>query len=203
MDNQSRLVGRASSAALAVLVVVAPPAEAQQVTVDVTAGVELPLGSLADSLKAGPTGGIGIGYQFDPGFALGIRAEVSRLANRDPFVPGGPLGPRPNLTHWQFAGELRLRPLASSGRTDLLLDAGAGVAVFRFAGDVFGASHRSTDAYPTLRAGAALLVSLSPRVSITAGTRTKLLFAESPGSPVPPFDNPWFIDLRAGLRIGI
>jgi hypothetical protein len=57
--------------------------------------------------------------------------------------------------------------------------------------------------YPTLRGGATLEVSVSPRVALTAATRVKLVLSEEEEPPVPPFDETWFLNLSVGGRISL
>ena len=176
---------------------------AQHVTLEVDGGIELPFGRLADSVRTGPAGGAGIGYEVSPRFGVAGRGEISRLTTRDRVVPGGPEGPAPDLTHWQFVAEGRLRPLSTTGSADLVLSAGAGVAVFRFAGDLLDERFRSTSTYPTLRGGATLEVGVVPRVALTAATRVKLVLSEEEDPPIPPFDETWFLNLSVGGRISL
>jgi hypothetical protein len=176
---------------------------AQSVALELDGGIEVPFGSLSDSVEAGPMGGIGIEHEISPRLGVAGRGEISRLSVDERVVPGGPTGPAPDLTHWQFVAEGRLRPLSTTGPTDLVLSAGAGVAVFRFAGDFLDQRFRSTSTYPTLRGGATLEVSVSPRVALTAATRVKLVLSEEEEPPVPPFDETWFLNLSVGGRISL
>lgn len=179
------------------------PLQAQHVTLELDGGFQFPFGLLADSVRTGPAGGIGIEYAASPRFGMAVRGEISRLDNEDPVVFGAPESPRPSLTHWQFVAEGRFRPSTTSGMTDLVLSAGAGVAVFRFAGDFLDQRFRSTSTYPTLRGGATLEVGVSQRVALTAATRVKLVLSEEEDPPVPPFDETWFLNLSVGGRINM
>lgn len=176
---------------------------AQNVTLELDGGIEIPFGLLADSVRTGLAGGFGVEFAAKPRLGVAVRGEISRLNVEERVVPGGPTGPAPDLTHWQFVAEGRFRPLTTSGMTDLVLSAGAGVAVFRFAGDFLDQRFRSTSTYPTLRGGATLEVSVSQRVALTAATRVKLVLSEEEDPPVPPFDETWFLNLSVGGRISM
>jgi hypothetical protein len=208
IDHRGRALRSVSHAVVAgatTVLLATSPLRAQHATLELDGGIEFPFGSLADSLGAGPAGGVGIGYEMSPRFGLALRGEVSRLNQDDGglVTPGGPTGPAPDLTHWQFVAEGRLRPLSTTGSADLVLNAGAGVAVFRFAGDFFDERFRSTTTYPTVRGGAALEVRVSPRVALTAATRVKLVLSEEEDPPIPPFDETWFLNPSVGGRVSL
>jgi hypothetical protein len=152
-------------------------------------GINVPTFDIADAVDAGPSVGVGLGYQLSPKlWALGD-VDLGFHSSAD---VAGVEGPDVKVYHYIAKLGYAVVPEGAS-KWSVIVNAGAGAMTF----DVDGGT---SNTYPAINVGAKIAYRLGSRVSLLLSPQGDIAFTDEDEVGT---SNSWVWPFTAGLRVGL
>ncbi len=163
---------------------------ARRFTLEARGGLNVPTFDISDAVDAGPSFGVGLGYQVSP--SLWVLGDVDLGFHSGAEFTGGVEGPDVKVYHYIAKVGYAIVPEGTSAWS-VILNAGAGGMTF----DVDGGA---SNTYPAINVGAKIAYRLSPRVSLLLSPQGDIAFTDEDEVGT---SNSWVWPFTAGFRIGL
>jgi hypothetical protein len=159
-------------------------------TLEVRAGFNVPTFDISDAVDAGPSFGVGVGYQVTP--ALWLLGDADLGFHSGAEFTGGVEGPDVKVYHYIAKVGYAILPEGSSPWS-VILNAGGGAMTF-------DADGGTSSTYPAINVGAKIAYRLSPRVNFLLSPQGDIAFTDEDEVGT---SNSWVWPFTAGVRIGL